>query len=145
MESVNNVKLQIPKNPEEIVNKKSTTIITVPKVQKIKNQKINERQFCQSCGKSYMDNKALVNHYSRNKLCKTWMTILEKKSPLAFRIQQIHIDKNDTNDLESECVSCMKTYSNIGNLNKHFKNNVTCRKLRDWMRFSSPEENIKNI
>ena len=119
-----------------------TKKITVPKVQKIKTQKIKEKQFCQSCGKSYMNTKALVNHYSRNKLCKTWIDILENKSPLAFRIQQIHEENVDYSD-ESVCVSCTKTYSNIGNLNKHYKNNSTCRKLRDWMMFSSPEEKTK--
>ena len=127
-----------------ITEQKTEKIVIVPKVQKIKSQKIKEKQFCQSCGKSYMNTKALVNHYSRNKLCKTWMDVLEKKSPLAFRIQQIHENQNE-NNVETACVSCTKTYSNIGNLNKHYKNNATCRKLRDWMMFSSPEEKQHKI
>lgn len=135
----------IVENVNDNQNTTNVKKITVPKVQKIKSQKTKDKQFCQSCGKSYVNTNTLVNHYSRDKLCKTWMDILEKKSPLAFRIQQIHEDQNENNDIETECVSCMKTYSNIGNLNKHYKNNATCRKLRDWEMFSSPEEKQHKI
>ena len=103
---------------------------------KIKDKFIISKPKCTGCEKFYMDSKALLQHQERSQLCKKWLSILEKKNPLAIKIQEIHT-KVYENPKEKFCESCERSYSSWGNLNKHLKHNPVCRKLKDWSLYSS--------
>lgn len=92
------------------------------------------KPICMSCNKVYTDERALTQHYERSQICKKWVAILSTKSILAKRIQELH--SNFPRKTTNTCTACKKEYSNIGNLNKHLKNNPVCRKLTDWITYN---------
>lgn len=95
------------------------------------------KPICKGCGKYYINDKALQKHQNKNNLCKTWISLLEKNN-LALKIQKIHEQNDVCNNTDEPitCTSCNKNYSNVGNLNKHLKNNSICRKLKDFLTYS---------
>lgn len=84
---------------------------------------------CPGCHKSYTDVKA---HLERQPLCNQWIE-LNRKCPIAQFVNNQYLQKGDEkhND-EFICSTCNKSFSNLGNLNKHLNNNITCKKWNDY-------------
>jgi len=100
---------------------------------------------CISCEKVYnvsaesSCDDTLNAHYKRSPMCQEWIKLLE--NPLARKIQadKIFNVKITTGDdfNELECKICQIKYSNIGNLHKHFNNNVICKKAYNFYRINN--------
>ena len=98
---------------------------------------------CLACNKWYKDEIGVLQHHGRNALCKKWTSIM-CSDDTAIKIQEIH-----NSDRKLTCSSCHTTYANMGNLNKHLRNNVTCQKLDLYNMFlerlpdiAAPGENL---
>jgi flagellar biosynthesis regulator FlaF len=78
---------------------------------------------CLGCNKWYKDDIGVLQHHNRNALCKQWTSILLKDNE-SCQIQEMY-----NNEDNLVCRICKKTFSNMGNLNKHFMRNIICQKL----------------
>lgn len=90
---------------------------------------------CYACKKEYTTNQNLQLHYVRQPLCNKWNN-LDKKLNDCIETK-IKSDKNNKN-IVNKCLACKKIFSNLGNLNKHTNNSLTCKKwiiLQDMQHF----------
>lgn len=104
-----------------------------------------ELNLCLACNKEYKTSKNLNEHYENNKLCKKWIDILNQKretfdKKLILNIQSIHTRVNPVITDECMCVSCHKSFSNVGNLNKHINKSIICQKWKDYHTVQKREE-----
>jgi len=89
----------------------------------IKILETNKKKQCVGCNKFYIGEIGLLQHHTRNLLCKYWTSIINSDER-ACKIQKLyHSNYNLT------CSSCKTIFSNMGNLNKHLRNNITCQKI----------------
>ena len=89
----------------------------------IKILETNKKKQCVGCNKFYIGEIGLLQHHTRNLLCKYWTSIINSDET-ACKIQKLyHSNYNLT------CSSCKTKFSNMGNLNKHLRNNITCQKI----------------
>lgn len=101
-------------------------------------------EVCAACQKEFKDIPA---HLKRMKLCKEWTELLDKnefvkndfKTQLASNIQTIHNYEKPENGF-IKCMSCHKTFSNIGNLHKHINRTLICQKWEDYHRVQTRDE-----
>jgi protein-tyrosine phosphatase len=87
------------------------------------------KKICQACHKEYSGFMGLLQHHTRNKMCKKWTDILEKNNDIAKKIQETYEESHNLRDPVHKCEACLKEFSNVGNLNKHFRGNPECQKL----------------
>ncbi len=86
---------------------------------------------CPSCSSSFTScipeecEKLLQDHHKKNNLCRKWTSEINTNGICKFIQEIVHI----INEPEPFCYGCNMTYSNIGNLNKHFKNHNECLKF----------------
>ena len=85
---------------------------------------------CKACHKEYVGDVGLLQHHTRNKMCKKWTDILEKNNETAKKIQETYEESHNLRTTKvNKCEACEKEFSNVGNLNKHFRGNPECQKL----------------
>ena len=101
---------------------------------------------CKACNKIFSSKKSLKLHEHRNPVCIKWLSI---ENPSIIKIEDINfidciedLKKSVTTIVSNEellqCKHCLHTFSNIGNLNKHYKKSVVCN-------YIALDEFIKNI
>ena len=96
--------------------------------------------FCKSCGKSYITNQNLDQHFLRQPLCKMWMseTLLDSKLieyvDKHFEEEAIHM---------KDCKYCNKKFSSKSNLNKHMNTNIICKKWGKYMELKPVYEHFE--
>lgn len=113
--------------------------------------------YCLACGKNYTSKQNLQKHYDRQPVCKRWINNSELDSRLKSYVNK-HIDeerehekncryceehkdgdkkekqeKCSHNVEDNQCIYCDKLFSTVGNLNKHIKNNIICKKWKKYM------------
>lgn len=110
---------------------------------------MSEERECLACEKKYADDKCLRQHHARSKICQMWINMLSKEDKrddgLAKLVERVQIfynkedlEKIEENKEKPSCPACHKTFSCIGNVNKHIKTTLICRK---WIKLND----IKNV
>lgn len=101
---------------------------------------------CKACNKTFSSKKSLKLHEHRNPVCTKWLSI---ENPSIIKRENINfidciedLKKSVTiivsNEELIQCKHCLHTFSNIGNLNKHYKKSIVCN-------YIALDEFIKNI
>lgn len=106
-----------------------------------------ERLECQACNKVFANKYSLNRHMENTQVCYKWMLLSNTDtnknntgitSDIKLQTTEANIlDILDTlrnniltcKDNTLQCQYCNKQFSNIGNLNKHFRVSVACNKL----------------
>lgn len=107
---------------------------------------ICDKIVCKACNKTFSSKKSLKLHEHRNPVCTKWLSI---ENPSIIKREDINfidciedLKKSVTIILSNEeviqCKHCLHTFSNIGNLNKHYKKSIVCN-------YIALDEFIKNI
>ena len=87
---------------------------------------------CEACMKPYVSEKALKRHYRKSLPCKKWINLPEKHNiQLDKGIQLIINDvlRTAISDVTLECKFCNTSFTNTGNLHKHFNTSHVCNRL----------------
>lgn len=105
---------------------------------------------CKACEKVFSEEITLDNHFKRSPLCHEWFSLLDSSKydlknkqidefdyTLINKIQTVFEIKDIPSLTEYSCKSCHKTFSNLGNLNKHINRNIICQK---WDKYHSIQE-----
>lgn len=74
-------------------------------------------------------NGKLEDHYDRSLNCKIWIDLMNDETNVANvakTIQDVYIEQTQHS---LTCDNCEATYSNLGNINKHYKNHPECLKI----------------
>ena len=94
---------------------------------------------CEACNKKFTTKSSLKRHHERSQVCKKWIS-LEKPNPFKFDISIVDFIedikykitiRNLTTENENMiyCKYCSVNYSNVGNVNKHYKTAIICNML----------------
>ena len=105
-----------------------------------------DKILCKACNKTFSSKKSLKLHEHRNPVCTKWLSI---ENPSIIKREDINfidciedLKKSVTiivsNEELIQCKHCLHTFSNIGNLNKHYKKSIVCN-------YIALDEFIKNI
>lgn len=108
-------------------------------------EKVSET-ICKACNKQFQSPRHLTRHYEISERCKKWFSLpahiqsINVQTPIHYFLNFI-LQKTITNSINiKQCKFCETTFSNIGNLHKHFRVSVICNRLA----FYELEKNIKN-
>lgn len=88
---------------------------------------------CEACTKTFINNILLKKHHERNQACVKWMS-LSRKSDTHLK-KGLHLIIDDllkcsiSIDGKLECKHCSSTFTNNGNLHKHFNTSTVCNRL----------------
>jgi len=111
----------------------------------ISENNASDKIVCKACNKTFSSKKSLKLHEHRNPVCIKWLSIENptiKREDINFIDCIEDLKKSVTiivsNEELIQCKHCLHTFSNIGNLNKHYKKSVVCN-------YIALDEFIKNI
>lgn len=97
------------------------------------DNKTNENIECVACCKCFTTKYSLRRHEERSPVCLKWISIKPEKTEESFNfidyITDLKRNAICSNDMENTCKHCYANFSNIGNLNKHFKTSIICNQL----------------
>jgi hypothetical protein len=82
--------------------------------------------------KPYSSKSNLKQHFDRQPLCGKWIQEIKNNNSLANYINNYENQFRKTKS--NTCNACEKSFSTIGNLNKHLKNSFICSK---WNKYNS--------
>ncbi len=94
---------------------------------------------CDACHKMFTTKSSLKRHHERNAICKKWIS-MEIARPINYNMHNMSIVdfiENIKNKITVkkrkdeiiQCNQCYASFSNIGNLNKHYKTSVVCNNM----------------
>ena len=84
---------------------------------------------CEACQKIIKDEKI---HFQKNPLCQTWINKTASCSIARYLQNKHSLQEKNIILNDYKCISCEKVFSNIGNLNKHLKNHLVCKKIIEY-------------
>ena len=95
---------------------------------------------CVACHKAFVTKQSLERHKERHPLCKEWESREEnkvaarpappKESAYEWALKILEENLSIVNvDKKVACRYCSQSFSNVGNLHKHFNTAVVCNKL----------------
>ena len=89
---------------------------------------------CKACGRSYGYKDSLKKHYARQPLCEKW---LDNKKLNTKVVEYVNEHWSEEKEHQTNCQICNKSFSNIGNLNRHMNENVICKKWEKYYNIES--------
>ena len=125
-------KVKIEEKKIEIVEKEKIKI-EKEKIEILGKIEDNVEIKCEACTKTFMNNILLKKHHEKNQACVKWMS-LPKKSDTHLK-KGLHLIIDDllkcsiSIDGKLECKHCSSTFTNNGNLHKHFNTSTVCNRL----------------
>jgi uncharacterized CHY-type Zn-finger protein len=88
---------------------------------------------CEACMKTFRKESYLKRHYDKNTSCVTWNALPQKHNidlPKGLHLILDDLLKNSISiDDKLECKFCNSTFTNTGNLHKHFNVSHVCNRL----------------
>ena len=127
IEIVRKIEDKIDKNKVEKIEERKEKIEILGKIED------NIEIKCEACTKTFMNNILLKKHHEKNQACVKWMS-LPKKSDTHLK-KGLHLIIDDllkcsiSIDGKLECKHCSSTFTNNGNLHKHFNTSTVCNRL----------------
>ena len=111
------------------------------KVEKVEKEKIeivgkiegNVEIKCEACTKTFINNILLKKHHEKNQACVKWISFPQKSDTHLKKGLHLIIDDllkcSISIDGKLECKHCSSTFTNNGNLHKHFNTSTVCNRL----------------
>ena len=111
------------------------------KVEKVEKEKIeivgkiegNIEIKCEACTKTFINNILLKKHHEKNQACVKWISFPQKSDTHLKKGLHLIIDDllkcSISIDGKLECKHCSSTFTNNGNLHKHFNTSTVCNRL----------------
>ena len=111
------------------------------KVEKIEKEKIeivgkiegNVEIKCEACTKTFINNILLKKHHEKNQACVKWISFPQNSGTHLKKGLHLIIDDllkcSISIDGKLECKHCSSTFTNNGNLHKHFNTSTVCNRL----------------
>ena len=103
---------------------------------------------CEACLKVFPTSANLLTHHKITPMCAHWFT-LPNKEEYAHVPASIHIFMDEVlaetvavEGSPNECRFCHSTFSNKGNLHKHFHTSIVCNRMA-YVRFKKVVANLK--
>jgi hypothetical protein len=92
-----------------------------------------EKIMCHACHKKFSTKNSLTRHEEHSPVCLKWLS-QEPQDSLCHSLNLFGIiedaKKNSISmDDTNTCLHCNSSFSNIGNLHKHYKTATTCNRL----------------
>lgn len=87
---------------------------------------------CEACRRTFTVEASLKRHLGRNPSCVKWIALPQKENiELKTGIHLVINDilKDSISDGKLECKFCYSTFTNTGNLHKHFNVSHVCNRL----------------
>jgi len=129
------LKPQLPPSPTTV--KKTTKPTPI-------DTKLSPKNICMGCSRSFTKRSSIQRHYQRSPACVAWInsnsstSSADEKSdndippPDALHklVNTIATEAmSSVNEDSIVCLYCHKTFSNMGNMHKHYTNAVACNRL----------------
>lgn len=141
-----------------ILDTKSTPVIDEPKsstsIDTVPNDEDNSTILCHACNRLFAHESSLERHFERSPVCMQWYNLDEStKTKHAIFTRTTNISILDfIDDMKKKitathtkeslyCKYCHVGFSNVGNLNKHFKTAVTCNRFA----YIAFHDELKNV
>jgi len=103
---------------------------------------------CEACLRVFPSSSNLLTHHKITPMCAYWFT-LPNKEEYEHNPTSIHIFMDDilaetvaAESSPNECRFCHSTFSNKGNLHKHFHTSIVCNRMA-YARFKKVVSNLK--
>ena len=103
---------------------------------------------CEACLRVFLSSSQLLTHHKITPMCTYWFT-LPNKEEYEHNPASIHIFMDDilaetvaAEGSPNECRFCHSTFSNKGNLHKHFHTSIVCNRMA-YARFKKVVANLK--
>lgn len=103
---------------------------------------------CEACLRVFPSSSNLLTHHKITPMCTQWFT-LPNREEYEHNPASIHIFMDDilaetvaTEGSPNECRFCHSTFSNKGNLHKHFHTSIVCNRMA-YARFKKVVANLK--
>jgi hypothetical protein len=103
---------------------------------------------CEACLRVFPSSSNLLTHHKITPMCAYWFT-LPNKEEYEHNPSSIHIFMDDilaetvaAEGSPNECRFCHSTFSNKGNLHKHFHTSIVCNRMA-YARFKKVVANLK--
>jgi hypothetical protein len=103
---------------------------------------------CEACLRVFPSSSNLLTHHKITPMCAYWFT-LPNKEEYEHNPTSIHIFMDDilaetvaAEGSPNECRFCHSTFSNKGNLHKHFHTSIVCNRMA-YARFKKVVANLK--
>ena len=103
---------------------------------------------CEACLRVFPSSSNLLTHHKITPMCTHWFT-LPNKEEYEHNPTSIHIFMDDilaetvaAEGSPNECRFCHSTFSNKGNLHKHFHTSIVCNRMA-YARFKKVVSNLK--
>lgn len=120
-------KIEIVRKIEDTIEKKIEKIEIVGKIED------NVEIKCEACTKTFINNILLKKHHERNQACVKWISFPQKSDTHLKKGLHLIIDDllkcSISIDGKLECKHCSSTFTNNGNLHKHFNTSTVCNRL----------------
>jgi hypothetical protein len=88
---------------------------------------------CEACTKTFINNILLKKHHEKNQACVKWISFPQKSDTHLKKGLHLIIDDllkcSISIDGKLECKHCSSTFTNNGNLHKHFNTSTVCNRL----------------
>jgi len=120
-----------------------------PPTPKVEKRPISPREFpCDACFRTFPTYSQLQTHLKITPMCASWET-LPNKEEYYHNPPSIHIYMDEllaetvaTEGKPTECRFCHNSFSNKGNLHKHFHTSIVCNRMA-YARFKKVVANLK--
>ena len=140
LHKVEKIEKEKEKIEEKIVEKEKVKI-EEKKVENVEKEKVeivgkiedNVEIKCEACTKTFINNILLKKHHEKNQACVKWISFPQKSCTHLKKGLHLIIDDllkcSISIDGKLECKHCSSTFTNNGNLHKHFNTSTVCNRL----------------
>ena len=126
-------KVDEKKVDEKKVDEKKVENVEKEKVEIVGKIEGNVEIKCEACTKTFINNILLKKHHEKNQACVKWISLPQKSGTHLKKGLHLIIDDllkcSISIDGKLECKHCSSTFTNNGNLHKHFNTSTVCNRL----------------
>ena len=120
-------------NIEKIEDKIDEKNVEKEKIEIVGKIEGNVEIKCEACTKTFINNILLKKHHEKNQACVKWISFPQKSDTHLKKGLHLIIDDllkcSISIDGKLECKHCSSTFTNNGNLHKHFNTSTVCNRL----------------
>ena len=120
-------------NIEKIEDKIDEKNVEKEKIEIVGKIEGNVEIKCEACTKTFINNILLKKHHEKNQACVKWISFPQKSGTHLKKGLHLIIDDllkcSISIDGKLECKHCSSTFTNNGNLHKHFNTSTVCNRL----------------
>ena len=118
---------------EDTIDEKKVENVEKEKIEIVGKIEGNVEIKCEACTKTFINNILLKKHHEKNQACVKWISFPQKSDTHLKKGLHLIIDDllkcSISIDGKLECKHCSSTFTNNGNLHKHFNTSTVCNRL----------------